>query len=287
MPVDDCAVRLDGMERGDGTTLRRRRSGPVSQEVAIRYLRELSHPATRVALFAVNERWSAVVTNLRDGSDFADYTYSVSRHLRTRVCRAVDDDPGPPRRVGPYKVHNGYPVRIFELHDTGDQIRSIYCGLDGSRWAFETAGEPLPAEAEFGYTASPKKDRLTSDNLQTLLRSLGVDKPVPQVFASTNRFHLFKETRRHWWQRGRIAVDTCTTEQADDPGYGYLTRAMGWVRHMNTHASSAVFDLTCAVLLSPHLRDQATPHLRRARQVLGEAEFQRLTHEADEFLRKK
>lgn len=284
MPAGECAVRLDGMPCDSRTVLRR--SGSTTTDVASRYLRELSHPATRLALFPVNERWSAAVTNRRDGSDFADYTYPVSRHLRTRVCRIVDDDPGPPRRVGPYRVRVGHPARIFELHDAGGPVRTISCVLDGRHWTFETSGEPLPGEAESGYTAASPKDRFTSDDLRTLLRRLGIDRPVPDAFGQADHVHLFERTWKNWWRRGQVAATTCTTEQADDPGYGYLERGLGWVPHMNTHAGSVVIDLTRATLLSPHLRDQAGPHLAAARRLLGEPEFQRLSAEADTLLRK-
>lgn len=284
MPAGECAVRLDGMPHGNRTCLRR--SGSATTETASRYLRELSHPATRFALVPVSERWTAVVTNQRDGSDFADYVHPVTRRLHTRVCRVVDADPGPPQHVGPYRVRTGYPARIFELHDPSGPIRTIACILDGSNWVFETSGAPLPAEAEFDYSAVRKKDRLTSENLHALEQWLGIDSPVPDAFAKAGHVHLFENTWRHWWQRGRTAT-TCTTEQADDPGYGYLERGLGWARHMNTHASSVVLDLTRATLLSPHLRDQAQLHLAAARELLGESEFQRLSAEADASLRRE
>jgi hypothetical protein len=120
--------------------------------------------------------------------------------------------------------------------------------------------------------------------------SLGIEprEPrVPDAFAAADRFHLVDERLRSRRWRRRVEADACTPEQADDPGYAYLQRGLGWVPHMRTHASSVVWDLTRAILLSPGLHDQAQPHLDAARRRLGDAEFRRLSAEVAEHLRRR
>lgn len=46
---------------------------------AVAYLDRLTHPTTRWVLFALTDRWTAVINNLRDGSDFADDAVLVAR----------------------------------------------------------------------------------------------------------------------------------------------------------------------------------------------------------------
>ena len=123
---------------------------------AIAYLNALTHPEMRRVLFAVNDRWTAVVNNRRDGSDFENDQHLFAAICRARTCRVVDR-PGRIDTVGAYKVRQEYPARIFVLADAdGRTVRSVTCALDGDRWVFETSGTPLAAEADFPYTARRK-----------------------------------------------------------------------------------------------------------------------------------
>jgi hypothetical protein len=287
-PLADCLARLDGARLGDSSILHPHPSGQLQvsrRDAAVSYLNHLTHPATRWVLFALTDRWTAVVNNLRDGSDFADGMVLAACSCQARVCRVVDYDPGPPRAR---RESDGYPARIFELVDAeGTSVRTIAAADDGGRWVFETSGNPLPVEASFNYAARRKRDRFTTDNLHTLLSGLGIDRPVPTVFAATDEFFLIDERLQHAEWAAQVEARACTPAQADDPGFIYLERGLGWTAHMRTHAASVVFDLTRAVLVSPHLRDQVRPHLDAARRQLGRSEFRRLTREAEALLRRR
>ena len=63
--------RLDGAELG-GRGVLSLDAAVSTRDRATSHVSHLTHPATRLALFAVNDRWTAVVDNLREGSDFAD-----------------------------------------------------------------------------------------------------------------------------------------------------------------------------------------------------------------------
>jgi len=271
-PLSTCAARLDRASLGQRSVLRRRTgdgSGFFSQDATVGYLNHLTFPSTRWALFAVNDRWTAVLNNSRDGSEFADDASLVARVCATRTCRVVDHE----------------PACILELHDEdGATVRSIHAALDGNRWDFGTHGDELPAEAAFDYTARRKRDRFTSDNLRTLLASLGVDPPVPAAFAATDQFVLLDEVLNSTRRAKEVAARACTAEQADAPGYGYLQRGLGYAKHMRTHAASVAFDLTRAVLLSPELEAQAKPHLAAARRRLGRVEFERLVRDVERLV---
>jgi hypothetical protein len=150
----------------------------ASCEDAIGYLSHLTHLATRLVLFAVNERWTAMLNNLRNGSDFVDEQRWVTRRAEARTCRVLD-------KTQPY------PARLFALAASdGTTVRSVHCMLDGNRWDFGLSREPLPAEAAFDYTARRKRDRFTSANLQELLASMDVTPSVPEAFGAAERFVL-------------------------------------------------------------------------------------------------
>ena len=153
----------------------------VVRDDAIAYLSELTSPATRHALFAVNDRWTAVVNNFRYGSDFADRSSWFSRACGARACRVVDTEAPS-------------PVRIFQLvGPDGGRLRSVHLMLDGERWDFGTSGDPLPAETDLRYEAGREGERFTWWHVATLLASLGVEPPVPEAFAAAEAFFLLDE----------------------------------------------------------------------------------------------
>jgi hypothetical protein len=250
------------------------------------YLSHLTHPATRHVLFAVNHRWTAVVNNEREGSDFADSQWWFGRLCGARSCRVVDDE-GQVRRVRGYRVRDSFPARIFELAESdGSTVRSVHCTLDGDRWDFGTSGSPLPAESAFAYSARRKRDRFTSENLQTFLCSLGVVPTVHHAFETADRFVLLAERLKDPLWAADVEAESCTPAQADDAGYGYFRRGLTWVPHMASHAESVVWDMTRAVLLSPDLESEARPYLDAARKQLGRAQFERSSAEVAEHLRR-
>jgi hypothetical protein len=282
-PLGECLERLGGAELA-GRGVLGLDAAVSTRDRAASYLSHLTHPATRLVLFAVNDRWTAVLNNLRGGSDFADFQWPFSRICRRRTCRVVDQE-GWIRKVNGYRVRMRYTARIFVLADeAGANVRSIACAEDdGGRWTFETCGNPLPGEAGFDYTAARRRDRFTSANLAALLSSLGVEPRVPEAFARSDHFRLLALKE----EAARVETEACTPEEADDPGYGYLMRGMRYVPHMKTHATSVVSDLTRAILLNPDLKGRASPHLERARLELGDGEFLRISADAAERLRRR
>jgi hypothetical protein len=282
LALDRCAERLAGAEIPSGRLERAHRA--ASREQTVAYLRHLTFPATRYALFAVNDRWTAIVNNARDGSDLHDEQRGVSLATRARTCRVVDQSGGTTRVRG-YKVRTGYPGRIFVLAGRdGEPLRQVHCVLDGDRWDFSVHGTPLAAEAAFDYDARRKRDRFTSDNLRALLASLGVVPAVPEAFDAADRVALLAARRPNQEVALAIEAAACTPEQADDPGYGYFQRGLDWVGHVETHAVSIVWDMARAVLLNPDLEADARPYLDAARRQLGATDFERTWREAAEHL---
>jgi hypothetical protein len=61
------AAALDGQEIGSQSILRR---GPLaSRDEAVAFLSHLTHPATRLALLPLGDRWTAVLDNRRNGAE--------------------------------------------------------------------------------------------------------------------------------------------------------------------------------------------------------------------------
>jgi hypothetical protein len=285
MPVESVVERLLGDEaarcRFGELAGGAAGAGPANAtgDEAIAYLNVLSQPVTRQVLFAVNGQWSAIVNNHRDGSDFANDHGVVSDLCRARTCRVVDA-PELTCMVGDFKVRQSYPARIFELRDPeGRTTRSVTCILDGDRWAFETHGSPLAAEADFPYTARRKRDRFGPEHLHRLVDSIGAGPWIVDAFSAAERFVLVSVPIAN------RPVEVCTPDEADDPAYGYFRRGLGWVAHMETHAESVVWDMTRAILLSPARERDARPHLLAARKQLGSKVFKRISAEAEMHMR--
>lgn len=283
LPVDELAelmiaapTKRAALSEGDRTTLPAR---------AVTFLSTLTHPATRHVLFPLTDRWSVVVNNERNGSDFNDTQSWIARRTPATTIRVVDTAAATAIR-GEFKVRMGYEARIVEILQGETPLRTIVCMDDGGRWVFETTGEPLSVEAGFNYSARRKKDRFSSDNLDALLTSLGARRARASDFVNAPLCILINEEMHDETWRRRLHADACSIEEADDPAYGYYLRAMSWVQHMTTHAESAALDLTMAVLLNPAYDRRAKPHLKRARRQLGPAEFERVIARAEALLRK-
>lgn len=276
-PLAHCSEAIRDARLPRRSVLRLSRE-TASRDQVVDYLSHLTVPPTRLALFAAARDWTAVVTNERDGSDFDDYREAFGRLTRARTVRVVDHAESFAFVRG-VRERRRYAARIFELFDAaGEPVRSITCADDGGRWVFETVGEPLPPEASFNYGARRKRDRFTHENLGALLAWLGIPTPIADAFEQATRFELVREdlADQEWAAR----VEACTPEQADDPGYGYFQRGLGWVEFMETHAESVAWDLTKAVFLNPSLAEGADEYLRAARRRLGRGTFNRIQREA-------
>ena len=101
---------------------------------------------------------------------------------------------------------NGYrcrlhcEARLVEIHEGSALLRSIACVDDGGPWTFEVAGQPLPVESTFDYSA--KRDRFTSENLSTLLESLGARRLDGSTIPSATEFvTLTEEVTDAAWRR--------------------------------------------------------------------------------------
>jgi hypothetical protein len=226
---------------------------------SLRFLSTLTFPATRHVLVATCRGGTAFVNNCRDGSDYADYTYSLPRHLNCRFARVVS------RQArfwtdGVNRERLQYEARIFALFDlNGQVIRTVACLDDGGRWRFETSGEPHPVEAEFPYSARRKSDRFSDKNLRDLADEIGLSVPDAGDFVNAGHYLLYEETRG-------FPVESCTIEEADDPAYGYYMRGMGYVKHMDSHATSVIHDLEKCVALNAAYEPRVRHYLDDARR---------------------
>lgn len=78
------------------------------------YLDLRTYGATRLALLDFGE-WTAVLTNHKTGSDFADYQYWAGRTVGARTVRVVDST-ARWRRDADRRVRLSWEMRSFELH---------------------------------------------------------------------------------------------------------------------------------------------------------------------------
>jgi len=186
-------------DRADQSKVRvvRRTQDPAD---VISYLQVRTWPTTRLALIALDS-WTAVLTNQRGGSDFADHWFWAGRTVNAQTIRVVDQNArwaaGPPRR------RLAYRARIVEVHDAeGSTLRSIACMDDGGHWVFETFGEPFAAERSFDYTAARIRDRFTSENLHRLVTDIGPGPLTESRFLEATGFVLLEERYNlDSWQR--------------------------------------------------------------------------------------
>ncbi|MEM9463941.1 MAG: hypothetical protein AAGA90_01130 [Actinomycetota bacterium] len=247
----------------------------------VEFMSRLTWPATRFGLVARGE-WTLVHGNRRGGPDFADEQRRLGFHLPVESIRVVDTT-RTHRETNGYRVPINYTARMLSIQNGRDPVRSITCADDGGRWVFETAGTPLPVEADFDYGARLKRARFTSDNLQAVLSTYQIDSQHRRLTES-DRFVLVTEIPQDKEWRAKIESLACSIAEDEDPAHGYFLRAQSWIRYMSTHAESAVFDLTKAQLLNPEYERLCRKPLRQARRTLGRAEFERATDQAAESL---
>lgn len=255
------------------TDLRTRLAAPLEDEIkpwrfhsitsrfhdALTFLATLTFPASRHVAFATRGNGTALINNGRDGSDYGDYTYQLPRRVRTRMVWFVDN-PGRVWTRGDKSEILQYEARIFALHGPdGELVRAVLCMDDGDRWTFTTQGTPHAIEATFPYGARRKTDRFTQKHLRELTQAYGFHVPGGADFIAAGQYLLFTE------DHGR-PLQSCTLDEADDPAYGYYLRALGFARHMDTHASSVIADLERCLELNPVYGPRVEAILSEARR---------------------
>ncbi|HJP87522.1 MAG TPA: hypothetical protein VJ850_00590 [Candidatus Limnocylindrales bacterium] len=233
----------------------------------LKFLDTRTVPATRLVVVE-HGAWTAILTNHRNGSDFADHQFWAARTLRVRSVRVVDHE-ARWWRGGGRRERLSYAARIVELAGPdGETIRSIACADDG-HWVFETFGDPLPIEATFDYSAPRKRDRFTSANLNELLRSIGAEPLTPEALLRSRRFGLLIERITNAAWRERVDDEACTLAQADDPAFGYWRHGLNYVPHIKTHATSVIAAFEKAIAIDPSYEARVRPLLEQARRIAG------------------
>jgi hypothetical protein len=220
----------------------------------------LTFPCTRLVLLPAGASYTAILTNAINGSDFADYGYSISRRSGVFSYRVVDQ----PSRIwkrGTLKEVIQYEARIFTQYDPdGREAKGIHCVDDGGRWSFHSSEPLLEIERSFPYAAKRKRERFKSENLRAVLRYCNLPEVTIQLFLKSTEFALI--TRPEKPRR------TATPSEADNPAFGYYSRGMEYVPHMETHASSVIHDCERAITLDPGFEPKVRAYLDQAYRTL-------------------
>jgi hypothetical protein len=227
-------------------------------EDAIRFLAEFTPPVTKHVLVALNPDWSLFLSNRTTGS-FADDAFHLARQLKVPVYRVADVPPRIWKRDA-LRVVMSYEARIFISYDAeGNEGKSVCAMQDGDRWVWESTGPRYAIEETFDYSAKGKRYRFTSDNLRTLLRSLNAPVPSVEDVLKASKLALIKAPGK--------SQNIITRKQLDDPAFGYYRRGMGYVPHMQTHASSVIHDFEKAIQINPEYEPKVRDHLKEARRI--------------------
>lgn len=269
LPMAELKRRLAAFEPPDSHLWSLSQCDDVS--AILRHLVPLSHPARRYVFVPMGPLWCAVVDNDREGPDFGDLQNWLGPWDDVLTIRVVDH-PGAIISVNGFRERTAWSARILDIRGAGRR-RSIVCANDGGRWVFETSGEPMPVEAGFPYEAHPKADRFGSNELTMVLEHLGTRRLTSEDLLSVEQAMILDISDRDPLVQMNMKQFDCTPEQADDPAYGYWRRAATWIQYIDTHAESAVSDLTRAVALNPVYAKPARPHLKRAKTLLGTGAF--------------
>jgi hypothetical protein len=233
----------------------------IDPEQAIRFLNEFTPPVVRHVLWEAGSSWTLCLNNSQFG--FSDDGPSLAQRTCARAYRVVDT-PGRVWKRADIKVVTNYEARIFtEYGADGGTVKSISAMNDGGRWDWSTNGPRYPIEGTFNYSARRMKDRFTSANLRSLLRSLG----APVVTSAD----LMVWTKCILLKSPGTPQKTVTLEELDDPAYGFYQRGLGWVPHIQTHASSVIYDLERAVLINPAYEPKVRTYIDAAKRILGDA----------------
>lgn len=230
----------------------------------LKFLSPLTWPANRHVLFSAGKNWTCMINNRRGGSDLDGILFLATK-LGMRVARVVNRT-GRTWRRGKLRLVMRYAARIFELVDPdGSSVKTIYAADDGGRWAYGNSGDTLPVEAGFNLDARRKKDRFTADNLRSVCECLGLAFVEVETLAKAREFVCCREIHVNPEIERRINDFAVSVEQEGDPAIGYLRRAQGLLKHLDTHASSVISDLEKALEINPDLQPEIAPLLARAR----------------------
>lgn len=270
LPCAELAARLAGIAPPDSQLWSLSHGEDAAS--TLRQLTPLSHPARRYLVVPIGAHWCAVVDNRRAGPDFADLQRWLEPWTDVLTVRVVDRAEATTVTHG-FRERTAWSARILVIRGPGKR-RSIACSNDGGRWVFETSGEPLPIEASFPYEARRKSDRFGSDQLGAVLEHLGTRRLSSQDLMAASQSLLLQISHRDPMVQMRMERSDCTPEEAEDPAFGYWLRATTWIEHIESHAESAVMDLTRAVALNPAYAERAHPHLERARSLLGASTYE-------------
>ncbi len=239
----------------------------VPQE-AFTYLSHLTHPPTRHVLFSAGRHWTAIINNSRNGSDFADYALRFSKGLGVRALRVVNEEGKTWERGGERGVAT-YEARIIEIYGAnGASLKNIACMNDGGRWTFSVSGQDFDVESTFDYKAKKIRERFSEKNMSSFLQSLDIPSITAGSLLSSERFVLAEECFKTDGMKRLIQETSCTTEQADDPAYGFYKRGLGWVKHMNTHAESVIADFERAIRINPAYEPRVREFLKQAHAIV-------------------
>lgn len=256
-PLAHCAKRLTTFNGGGGYDAPfRLRETTLDATRALQHLSLLSWPDSRHVLFPVGDSCSALISNSRNGSDYADYVHRLASHLGTRCARVVNH-PGRVWSNGGNREVLQLEAHIFCLYGAdGEVIRSVDCLDDGGRWDFLSLAIVIQSNRPFHTLRDAKGTASRSNTSKRLLPPLGFPMLGRLYSCRLGRYVLFDIP-------GRPAT-TCTIAEADDPAYGYYNRGLGYVPYMATHAASVIANFERCLRINPSYE----PLVRSA---LGEA----------------
>lgn len=270
----------------------------ATAQQALDFLSTVTTNPTRL-VFVDLGHWTAVFTNHRQGSDFADYSRWTGKVTGSKHVRVVDSDERWWQR-GHTRRRLTYPRRCFAMYAADDEPRRIIeCGMDGDGWTFFASGKPLLIEGNFRYDAPRTRDRFTRENLHDLLHNVGPGPMTAERFLGAPRFGLVHQKHRpDEWQK--LLEDTaCTREQADDPAYMAWWSGMSDLRSARVRKSAkaiegartgkksaaeserdirkgfaerAVRTFEEALRLDPDSADRVWPDLDEAQRIVAEVE---------------
>lgn len=258
LPFQECAESLvrPHVDHGELFFLTDRTNSVAR---VLEWLSILSVPASRHVAFAASDEHTVMVNNHRNGSDYADSTTWLAKHLAAPCVRILNRE-GKLWRRGDRRIQMQYAAILFELYDSnGDIIRSVTCSDDGGHWSFNQAGSPHPIELDFPYKSRKIRDRFQTDHLNRLIQAFGFPLITPETMLTAESFLLL--------ERPGPTADSCTLAEADDPAYLYFRRGMNWVPHIETHATSVIADFEMCVELNPSYESKVRQHIIRAKQI--------------------
>jgi hypothetical protein len=233
----------------------------ATPERAVRFLSEFTPPVVRHALVELDSSWTLCLNNSLPNCSFADDGPSLAQRTGTRVFRVVDS-PGRVWRRGDLKEVMSYEARVFEEYGLDGTTTKVISAMDdGGRWKWFVSGPRYPVEDTFDYAAKKLKDRFTSANLRSLLQHLGVSVVTAEVLMASAKIALLKQPGE--------AKPTVTWEELDDPAYRYYQRGLGWLPHIQIHATSVIHDFERAVQINPAYEPKVRAHIEAAKKILS------------------